>query len=577
LKPFLVTNLQAGKLPRWLLGLLCILYCLPGLIGRDPWRADDAANFGVGLTMARGQLSDWLLPNLAGLAMPDRGPMAGWLFAIAALIGQGLNSLGMTFITEHLAVRVVTMLILFIGFALFWYAAYELASRRGVQPNDPFGVAANTKELGRTLADSALLILMASFGLIARMHETSVDAVQFLWTMLFISGMAYCIERPKRAGWMIGISLAASLLTRGPALAISMIGTWALLAGLSSPFRWTLNTVVMRAATAFVTICAGWLLLTFLINSEGLSLWLSTTESGWPRLSVLSYYGRTFAWFYWPAWPVAIWAVWRWRTRLDEPVIALPLAMILGLAIHALFQTQSNESHLLPLIPAFALLAAMGLPTLKRAVGSLIDWFAVLSFTIAGIAIWTYWFAFNFGAPAKMAFSVQRLAPGVDPNFAPIEVLFGCMATLGWLALIRWRLGRHASSLWRPVALSCGGLILGWFLLMTLWLPFFNDRNTYRDVAQSLSASVNLQKQCVNLSEQEKNAIGTTERASFFYFSRMQFAKPGQKNPCKFLLLKDEGPAARINNNDEPGWRLVWQGGRKNMRDERFRLYQRRG
>ena len=35
----------------------------------------------------------------------------------------------------------------------------------------------------------------------------------------------------------------------------------------------------------------------------------------------------------------------------------------------------------------------------------------------------------------------------------------------------------------KVVALSCGGLVLAWFLAMTLWLPVFNERNTYRDVA----------------------------------------------------------------------------------------------
>ena len=66
MRPFLVTSAQAGKLPRWGLLLLCGLYLLPGFIGRDPWRQDDAASFGVALTMARGGPSDWLVPNIAG-------------------------------------------------------------------------------------------------------------------------------------------------------------------------------------------------------------------------------------------------------------------------------------------------------------------------------------------------------------------------------------------------------------------------------------------------------------------------------------------------------------------------------
>ncbi|MEK9721004.1 MAG: hypothetical protein VW257_08170 [Quisquiliibacterium sp.] len=64
MRPFLVTEAQAGKLPRWGLLLLTLLYVIPGFVGRDPWRHDDAAGFGIALTMARGEASDWLTPNL---------------------------------------------------------------------------------------------------------------------------------------------------------------------------------------------------------------------------------------------------------------------------------------------------------------------------------------------------------------------------------------------------------------------------------------------------------------------------------------------------------------------------------
>jgi 4-amino-4-deoxy-L-arabinose transferase-like glycosyltransferase len=574
LKPFLVTNLQAGKLPRWLLLLLCTLYTLPGLIARDPWRADDAANFGVGLTMARGQLSDWLLPNLAGLAMPDRGPMAGWIFAIAAKLASLMQGAGMNFMSEHLAVRCATMLLIGAGFTFFWYATYELCSRKGVQPNDPFGVAAHPTELGRALADSSLLILMASFGLIARVHETSADAVQFAWTTLFILGMAFSLERPKIAGWVIGFALSATTLTKGPSLALAMLAAWGGVLLVCTPYRWTLKPIALRALTVLLALVGAWLWAAASSNSDALKLLLSSTKMGAPNLETLKYYGRTFAWFFWPAWPIATWAAWRWRTRLDEPVVALGMSSVLAFSTYAFFHTSNTESALLPLIPALALLAALGLPTLKRVVGSLIDWFAVVSFTVFGFAIWAYWAAYLTGTPAKMAFSVQRLAPGYEPKLVVIEMLFGLMATLAWVGLVRWRLGKHANSLWRPVALSCGGLILTWVLLMTLWLPFFDERNTYRDAALDLNARVKLQDDCVDLGAKPQYQIGTTERASFFYFSKMRFGKTGEK--CKFLLLKDDGPEASILNTDEPGWRQVWQGGRKNMRAERFRLYQRK-
>ena len=38
-----------------------------GLFGRDPWRTDDAAGFGIALTMFTGTSIDWLVPNIEGV------------------------------------------------------------------------------------------------------------------------------------------------------------------------------------------------------------------------------------------------------------------------------------------------------------------------------------------------------------------------------------------------------------------------------------------------------------------------------------------------------------------------------
>jgi 4-amino-4-deoxy-L-arabinose transferase-like glycosyltransferase len=59
LKPVRLPASATFLLPRWGLVLLCLLYILPGLIGRDPWKNDDAAGFGIMWTMAHGGLNDW--------------------------------------------------------------------------------------------------------------------------------------------------------------------------------------------------------------------------------------------------------------------------------------------------------------------------------------------------------------------------------------------------------------------------------------------------------------------------------------------------------------------------------------
>lgn len=82
LKPVRLPASATLMLPRWGLILLCLMYILPGLIGRDPWKYDDAASFGVMWTMAHGGLSDWLWPNIVGEPMAQEGPFAFWLGAI---------------------------------------------------------------------------------------------------------------------------------------------------------------------------------------------------------------------------------------------------------------------------------------------------------------------------------------------------------------------------------------------------------------------------------------------------------------------------------------------------------------
>jgi len=71
MKPVRLPAAATLALPRWGLIALCLLYILPGMLRRDPWKTDDAAGFGIMWTMAHGSLADWLSPNIVGLAMPN--------------------------------------------------------------------------------------------------------------------------------------------------------------------------------------------------------------------------------------------------------------------------------------------------------------------------------------------------------------------------------------------------------------------------------------------------------------------------------------------------------------------------
>ena len=128
------------------------------------------------------------------------------------------------------------------------------------------------------------------------------------------------------------------------------------------------------------------------------------------------------------------------------------------------------------------MLAALALPTIRRSVVSLIDWFSVMTFSVVGFAIWAYWIAFMTGFPPRMAQKAQEAVPGFQPPFSLLELGLGLLATAAWIGLVLWRISRQPRPFWRPMALSSGGMVLTWFLLMTLWLPAANFRKSYRDV-----------------------------------------------------------------------------------------------
>ena len=567
MRPFIVTDLEAGKLPRWALLLLSALYVLPGLLGRDPWRTDDAAGFGVALTMARGTLADWLMPNIAGEAVPAQGPLPFWIGALAARLGEGV-------VTEHLAVRLVTALLLGATLALVWYASCARARRPGVQPSAPFGASPSNIEFARAIADSVLLVLMASFGLLARMHETTGNVAQVTWIAAFLYGCANALERPARGGAIAGLAIAATLLTRGLPLAVALTAVLLALPALVRSFRLVAGKMLPAALLPSLAAMLAWPLLLAggdEATRQHLLAWLQVqlqAVSG-PTLDSLGYFWRTVPWFYWPAWPVAAWAIWRWRSRWTEPAVALPLLAAAAFTVQALVSPRGAEGLLLPATVPMALLAGVGLPTLRRGIVSLIDWFAVMSFSLFGIAIWAWWIALMTGFPPRMAYRASRLAPGFDPSWVIGEILLGILATLGWLALVRWRVARRPRMIWRAMMLSCGGLVLAWFLLMTLWLPVFNERNTYRDVALGLrNALAAGPADCVATRE-----LGLAPRASFLYFARPRFAEPGQGEQCSWLLIQDDGPIARTVPDPESNAQLAWQGQRRADRGERFRLY----
>jgi 4-amino-4-deoxy-L-arabinose transferase-like glycosyltransferase len=568
MKPVRLPAAATNLLPRWGLFALCLLYILPGLIGRDPWKNDDAASFGIMWTMAHGGLHDWLWPNIVGLPMPYESPLAFWLGAICIkLFGWLLG--------DPMAARISSICFFLMGALSVWYTTYLLGRRSEAQPLKlAFGGQPEAKDYGRTLADGALLIYLGCLGLLVHSHSATAAALQVSMVALSMYCAARFFEtRSVLSALGLGVSFALLVLARGwlvpAALWIAVLALTAL-----QKKGGIVRLILITLPCAFF-ITGIWLEITQLVKPYGSTPYASwmdwnIRQLGFPSWESAKYFVKYGIWFAWPAWPFAAWAVYAWRTQRDALHVSLPLAFLIALSALALVNHYPEEAILLPLLPPFAILAAFGLPTMKRGAINAVDWFSVMTLSTCAGFIWLGWVAKQTGWPAQLAKNAFKLAPGFKPEFSMTAFVIAAVASISWIVLVQWRISRHPSVLWRAVVLSSGGVILCWLLLMTLWLPWGNYVRSYASVAQQIHQNLPASHICVD------SNVGPAQRASFAYFGEITFSQFG-RGQCEYYLMQDS-----VRNKDDTKhfkptsqWKMLWEGRRPSDRDERFRLYQR--
>ena len=166
--------------------------------------------------MATGSSLEWWLPTVAGEPLPEEGPLPFWLGALfVGAFGRWLGAID--------AARLVCVVWFAIGTSALWYATYRLARRDEAQPVAlAFGGEASPRDYGRMLADIAVLLLLATFGVIARLHETSAESALLALSCVVMFGLAYSLDNPWTGAAATGIALGAIALTRGwlPAAAL---------------------------------------------------------------------------------------------------------------------------------------------------------------------------------------------------------------------------------------------------------------------------------------------------------------------------------------------------------------------
>lgn len=584
MKPVRLPASATLTLPRLGLFVLCLLYIFPGLIDRDPWKLnEDAASFGIMWTMAHGTWQDWLWPHIVGLPMPEQGPLSYWIGALCIKLFGWLMG-------DAAAARLSGLLFFVLGAAAVWYATFALGRRAEAQPLQlAFGGQPEPEDFGRTLADGTLLFYLGSLGLLIHSHLTTPVTLQVSLIALALYVAIRLFDPPNakdstskfpafkfaiftfhevKFALLLGITFGLLILTRGWSVPVTLWISCLLFALLRCPkliAHLVLLTFPIAVAIAALWLVNGKLLAPF--NSSPYSAWMlwNWHELAWPTLDSVYYFIKYSAWFTWPAWPFAGWALYAWRKQMAALHIALPLIFLVMLIALAFCSPHAEQSSLIPLIPPLSILAAFGLPTMKRGAINAVDWFSVMAFSLLAIFIWLNWIAMQTGWPAKLHHNVFKAVPGFAPQFSPLAFAIALISTCAWLKLVHWRIARHPGVLWRAVVLSSSGVILCWLLAMTLWMPWIDYRISYQSLAHEIAAQLPSQYNCI-----ETN-ITPSQRASFAYFGQIHFSDFDVKH-CDYFLAQDRAPKPLNYPSSEP----IWEGHRASDKTDRFMLFDNR-
>lgn len=528
--------------------------------------------FGYMAELARGN-ADWFAPTLLGLQPQVDALLPYWLGAWAIQLTSAL-------IPDLYAARIPYLLLLALALIATWYGTYYLARSAKAQPVAfAFGGEANTPDYARAIADGALLALVACLGLAQLSHETTPAAAQLGFSALAffaIAALPYRIVAPALGA---AVGLAGLALSGAPTIAVlfgigGAVIHWydrdsdpsphldgAAGGDSSDRIRLTLGLVGLTAATALASTLLG--------------LWrwrIQLPHASWAEWEGI---GRLLLWFAWPAWPLAMWTLWRWRRQVLELLtgsinrhLALPLWFV-AVPLGNTLLTSSGDRALLLALPAMAALAAFALPTLSRSVSALIDWFTLLFFTGSAVTIWVVWIALQTGIPPQPAANVARLAPGFAHSFSYLPFFLALVATLAWGWLVNWRVGRHRPAIWKSLVLPAGGAVLCWILLMTLWLPLLEFARSYTVLTQSISAVVKT-PDCVQTHGLDRGQI-----AAFKFQAGLTLRARSEPAICPWLLVDRDAVPTLASAVDLRQWTPQYIGYRPTDRDDDVLLYRR--
>jgi len=524
--------------------VLVLTWMLPGLVGHDPWKIEEAVNFGAVLEMLRS--GDWIAFRIAGEPYADKAPLYLWFAAAFAKAFGGVLAL-------HDAARLAT------GVFMAWTCAFVGATAREL--------------LGERGGRASVLLFLGCLGLLVRGHEMTSDLAGLPGIAMALYGAALASRRAVAGGAILGAGLGVAFLGDGFLPIGMLVMMLAVLPAASALWRTRGYALALgTAAVVAAPLLALWPVLLAMHSGTSLGAWLDhalasrwsgpfTAENALDSFYIL----RILPWYAWPAWPLAVWAVWRSRRTLGaRRGVVMPLLAFLAFLVVGSIFGGNHDVDAMPLLLPLAILGMAEIDSLPRGAASFLDWFGVTTFFLFAVILWIGWAGALTGKPDFAVAWLKREIPDFHYHFNFVAFALAMLLTLIWIVIV----ARTLRSTRRAIVNWTAGIAMVWMLMMTLGVPLVDQARSYRAVDARLAREVQGAR-CI-----ERRNVGDAQRALLDYFQSLRTVSESSPDAARCDALLVQASPARVPPVENE-WHEVWRGSRPGDRNELFVLYRR--
>lgn len=519
-----------------LLIILCLVWVCLGLIGHQPWKPIEPTTISIVKSMLSG--NNLLAPVAIGKINIENPPLYYWSAA-------GFGFIFKSFLSLHDAARLATggwmaLTLLFVGMT--------------------------GRELwGRGAGRQSTFALLGCLGLVYSAHLLSPEIAALSAYSMGFYALSLAYRRPYRSAGLLALSLMLGFLATGFSPLLIILTTALLLPAFFQTWRNSRHGLVVLIAVVSATpVILLWHFLVWQQNPDLVLSWWRIYFTNFDH-NYYNYFFNILAWFALPAWPIALWGLWRYRSYLfNKPKFQLILVFFIVALCILGSVADRREIYALPLLIPIVTIAGGSVEIMKRGATGLLNWFGLILFSCLSFIIWLGWLAFVSGWPARLNVRMQYLSGLTEGNINWPMLIFALLSTLTWLLIVvnTKRSNRAALTTWAV------GITMVWALLMTLWLPWIDSARSYQQIF--VQVQIALPKHaCVNT----KNFSDTDLSLLYYYVDIKGIAfEDAQQLDCDIYIIHDNS----AKNRYEPGkkWRKIWSGRRANdKRNEGFRMF----